>query len=59
MINVTNDFIILDRNGKAEYQLHKLEAPSGNHSLIFSLDYQSMMSKKALELVSVIPRNIL
>ena len=54
--NLTNDFIILDRNGKAEYQLHKLEAPSGNHSLIFSLDYQSMMSKKALELVSVIPR---
>ena len=54
--DATNDFIILDKSGKAVYQLSRLEAPSGNHSLIFSLDYQSMMSKKALELVSVIPR---
>ena len=51
-----NEFIMLDKNGKAEYKLGRLEVPSGNHSLMFSLDYQSMMTEKALELVNVIPR---
>ena len=51
-----NEFIMLDKNGQAEYKLGRMEVPVGNHSLFFSLDYQSMMTEKALELVNVIPR---
>jgi hypothetical protein len=51
-----NDFIITDRNGKAKYELSRLKSNAGNKALIFSLDYKSMMSEKALSLIKVIPK---
>ena len=51
-----NDFIITDRNGKAKYELSRLKTNAGNKALIFSLDYKSMMSEKALSLIKVIPK---
>ena len=52
----SDEFLITDENGKAEYQLSRLSAPSGNHSLIFTLDYANMMSKKAQQIIQVIPK---
>ena len=51
-----NDFIITDHNGKAKYELSRLKSNAGNKALIFSLDYKSMMSEKALSLIKVIPK---
>ena len=52
----SDEFIITDKKGKAEYQLSRLNAPSGNHSLIFTLDYENMMSGNAQKIVQVIPK---
>jgi hypothetical protein len=52
----SDEFLITDKNGKAEYQLSRLSAPSGNHALIFTLDYGNMMSKKAQQIIPVIPK---
>ena len=54
--NNSNEFIITDNNGKAEYQLSRLNVPSGNHNLIFTLDYENMMSGNAQKIVQVIPK---
>lgn len=48
--------IITDRFGKAKYKLSRLKSNAGNKALIFSLDYKSMMSEKALSLIKVIPK---
>ena len=52
----SDEFLITDKNGSAEYQLKQLNIPSGNHVFIFTLDYENMMSQKAQQIVQVIPK---
>ncbi|MDG1224281.1 MAG: hypothetical protein P8O00_06850, partial [Candidatus Marinimicrobia bacterium] len=52
----SDEFLITDKNGRAEYQLKQLNIPSGNHAFIFTLDYENMMSQKAQQIVQVIPK---
>ena len=49
-------FVLTDNNGKADYQLDRLKASAGNHALIFTLDYNTMMSEQALAMVKVVPK---
>jgi hypothetical protein len=52
----SDDFVLTDNNGKADYQLDRLKASAGNHALIFTLDYNTMMSEQALTVVKVVPK---
>ena len=51
-----DDFVLTDNTGKANYQLDRLKASAGNHALIFTLDFNTMMSEDALSMVNVIPK---
>ena len=48
--------MLTDDDGKVNYFLERLKAKAGAHSIIFSLDYESMMSKQALSMVKVVPK---
>ena len=52
----SDGFVLTDNNGKSDYQLDRLKASAGNHSLIFTLDYNTMMSEQALAVVKVVPK---
>ena len=48
--------MLTDDDGQVNYYLERLKAKAGTHSIIFSLDYKSMMSKQALSMVKIVPK---
>ena len=51
-----NELLITDKNGQTYCQLQPARSRAGSYTIIFSVDYSSMLKSEALSLVKLVPR---
>ena len=51
-----HDLILTKDDGSTIYQLKKIMFPAGSYVLSFSVDYESILSKKSLSLLKMVPK---
>lgn len=49
--------IVTDKNGEISYKFKIGSFNSGDHGIIFSIDYSSMFNSKVLDLIQLVPKN--
>jgi len=51
-----NELLITDKNGQTYCQLQPARSRAGSYTIIFSVDYSSMLKSEALSLIKLVPR---